>query len=111
MPYGALDTVLPRGAKVRDEGLGGGGLSGGCTTRIPITGGPGNVLALCILRERIQTANPWHSRRLPYHYVEVLIHELTHNAPNDNSFIGRYYEHNEMDGAARTLGSEILISM
>ncbi len=44
-------------------------------------------------------------KRLPYSYLISLIHEITHNAPNDSSRIGRTYQHSEMDGAAKTLGS------
>jgi hypothetical protein len=43
--------------------------------------------------------------RLPYDYVLTLIHELTHNAPNDSSGYGLTYTHKQMDGAAKTLGT------
>jgi len=43
--------------------------------------------------------------RLPYEYVVNLIHEITHNAPNDSSGFGENYEHPEMNAAAKTLGS------
>ena len=43
--------------------------------------------------------------RLPFAYVATLIHELAHNAPSDDSRLGRVYEHEEMDAAAGELGS------
>jgi len=41
---------------------------------------------------------------LPYLYLLTLIHELTHNAPNDDSPYGKVYQHREMDTAAKKLG-------
>jgi hypothetical protein len=38
--------------------------------------------------------------RLPYEYVVTLIHEITHDAPNDSSQFGKMYEHDEMNRAA-----------
>lgn len=48
---------------------------------------------------------PLFSERLPYDYVGTLIHEITHNAPNDSSGFGRRYEEEEMNAAGITLGS------
>ncbi|HBB87129.1 MAG TPA: hypothetical protein DC047_05900 [Blastocatellia bacterium] len=44
--------------------------------------------------------------RQPYEYVVTLIHEITHNAPNDSSWMGLTYTHNQMNAAAEKLGSK-----
>lgn len=43
--------------------------------------------------------------RIPFAYLERAIHELFHNAPNDSSQLGRIYQHDEMNTAAKELGS------
>lgn len=42
---------------------------------------------------------------LPYLYVLTLIHEITHNAPNDSSWDGLTYTHGQMNAAAIKLGT------
>jgi hypothetical protein len=41
--------------------------------------------------------------RQPYEYVVTLIHEITHNAPNDSSGDGETYTHRQMNQAAYEL--------
>jgi YD repeat-containing protein len=50
-------------------------------------------------------SRPLAFERLPYLYLLTLIHELTHNAPNDDSGFGLTYTHAQMDAAAVKLGT------
>lgn len=100
MPPDKVREVIPQ---EKQQVAGGGGLSNYYYTD------PGNWrtrqrYSVVFLRY-INTANPFSVKQTPYMYVLSLIHELTHNAPNDSSAAGRTYTDGEMDTAARNLGS------
>mgnify|MGYP003288918218 CR=1 FL=1 len=75
------------------------------STRIPLDWRTRQRTSIVFLRGAYSDSQPLAFQRIPYFYVLTLIHELTHNAPNDDGPQGIYYEHEDMDGAARKLGS------
>jgi YD repeat-containing protein len=107
VPWGTSNTVFPRGAIVGEEGAGGGGVSAIFYTD-PSNWRTRQRTSIVYLKGAYSDSQPLAFKQLPYFYVGALIHELTHNAPNDSSEAGRYYEHKEMDAAAKTLGSTSL---
>lgn len=99
-----LNDVLPERARGGKRVPGGGGLSSFYYTD------PGNWRtrqrwSVVFLKGAYSNSQPRAFKQLPYDYVVNVIHEITHNAPNDSSEAGLTYLEEEMDAAGRTLGS------
>jgi hypothetical protein len=105
VPGGATASVIPPGAQVAKEPAGGGGLSLMFYTDSSNWRSRQRT-SIVFLRGAYSDSQPLAFRLIPYSYVLTLIHEVTHNAPNDDSRSGRHYEHQEMDDAAVQLGSK-----
>ncbi|MEK6283937.1 MAG: hypothetical protein AABN95_26600, partial [Acidobacteriota bacterium] len=97
-----LNDVLPERARGGEPVPGGGGLSSFYYTD------PGNWRTRqrwsVVFLKGVSSDRP-ERERLPYEYVVALIHEITHNAPNDSSGAGLTYTEKQLDAAGRTLGS------
>jgi hypothetical protein len=104
VPRTEIDDVIPNESPRQQEPAGGGGLSGfyytdrsNWRTR--------QRWSVVFLRGAYSDSQLIAFKRIPYDSLVVLIHEVTHNAPNDFSGTGRQYQHPEMDAAAKELGS------
>lgn len=100
-----LEEFLPEAARGQGAVAGGGGLSNFYYTD-PGNWGTRQRWSVVFVKSGYLNSRPLASERLPYAYVVALIHEITHEAPNDSSGFGKNYEHPEMDAAAITLGSK-----
>jgi YD repeat-containing protein len=95
-----LNDHLPEAGKLKQQPAGGGGLSS-----YFYVNGKRQRWSAVWLRGAYSDSQKLAFDRIPYFYALTLIHELAHNAPSDDSRLGRVYEHEEMDAAAIKLGS------
>jgi YD repeat-containing protein len=94
----AINDYVPReSAIIQQEPPGGGGLSWMVVQK---SGPPQRVSAIFVLS--YYSDYPHKLGSYPFRYFGRAVHELTHNAPKVG---GRFYSHEEMDTAAKLLGS------
>jgi YD repeat-containing protein len=103
VPQERLKDFLPEKATFQAV-AGGGGLSG-FYYNDPSNWRTRQRWSVVFLKSSYINTSQLNLERQPYEYVVTLIHELTHNAPNDSSERGQTYSHDEMDNAGRALGS------
>jgi hypothetical protein len=101
VPQERMDDYIPAAARLTGpQPAGGGGLSW-----FFYSSGQRQRISVVFLMGAYNNSANLAFERIPFQYAQRAVHELVHNAPNDSSRLGRLYEHDEMNAAARELGS------